>query len=243
MDRETLSTVPLKELLHLADKHGVEMGDDSEREALEELVFEAIEEHRQEHRQTNNNQVRIEETKYETRPDEPPAELVEVDAIELPETYNETRVVLILRDPEWAFAYWDLKQDERDEFEKNDDFEGLVLRIYSAGTIDDLDSRTSERFDIPVTLLDNRWYINLPEQQIHIRIALVVIVGGTERILALSNPVWSPKGALADDTNGAACTTDEILAQTGIQNLDVPASGKEVPQRILELVDDGLSFT
>ena len=163
--------------------------------------------------------------------------------IELPESYNETRVVLILRDPEWAFAYWDLKFDERSEFEKDEEFEGLVLRIYSAATEEELDSRMNARFDIPVTLLDNRWYINLPEQQVYFRIALIAIVGGTERTLALSNPIWSPRGALAEASNGAARSTEEILAQTGIQNLDVPASGKEVPQRILELVDDELSFS
>ena len=34
----------------------------------------------------------------------------EMPAWELPERYNETKIVLLLRDPNWAFAYWDIRK-------------------------------------------------------------------------------------------------------------------------------------
>jgi hypothetical protein len=36
---------------------------------------------------------------------------------------------------------------------------------------------------------------------------------------------------------------NQIIAQTGIQHLDVVTSGKQIPQRILSLIDDDSLFT
>ena len=243
MDRETLADASFGALLRVADRYGVDVPDNVTRDELEDLIHEAAEETREEHRNTNNHFVRVGETKYDNRAD---GELHADDSedIELPESYNETRIVLLLRDPAWAFAYWDLQTVDRDAFRRSSEFEGLLLRVYSLVSPDQGIANCRTSFDIPVTLHDNRWYIHLPEQESNYRLSLVAVEGGTERLLALSNVVAVPRGALSDleANTDEGFAGDEILAQTGIQDMDLPFNGKRIPQRILDLIDEDLVF-
>ena len=243
MDRETLTEASFQALLRVADRYGVDVPDDVTRFDLEDLVYEAAEETREEHRRTNNHSVRVEETKYDNRADgEFPAQ--DDEDIELPESYNETRVVLLLRDPAWAFAYWDLRTANKEAFRRSEKFEGLLLRVYSLESPDQSTATCRTSFDIPVTLNDNRWYINLPVQETIYRISLVAVESGAERLLALSNVVAVPRGTLPgpDATTPDGFADDEILGQTGIQDMDLPINGKRIPQRILDLIDEDLVF-
>ena len=203
----------------------------------------AAEETREEHRRTNNHSVRIEEAKYDNRAN---GELHGDDGedIELPESYNETRIVLLLRDPAWAFAYWDLQTAESEAFRRSEEFVALLLRVYSLESPEQRIANCRTSFDIPITLHDNRWYIHLPDQESNYRLALVAVENDTERVLALSNVVAVPRGTLSDVDAGAddGSAGDEILAQTGIEGMDLPANGKRIPQRILDLIDEDLVF-
>jgi hypothetical protein len=244
MDRETLSDASFEALLRVADRYGVDVPEDASRDELEDLVIEAAEEFREEHRRANNHHVRIEESKYDIQLDGALQRVSSQEDMDLPDSYNETRVVLMLRDPSWAFAYWDIQESERSEFRRSDEFEGLLLRVYSLEEPGQSIETCRTSFDIPISVVDNRWYINLPEQQSHYRLSLVAAIHGGERILALSNVISVPRGSLSDrhasGLNGHA--GEEILAQTGIQDLDLPANGKRIPQRILDLIDEDLVF-
>jgi hypothetical protein len=211
---------------------------------LEALVYEAAEETREEHRRANNHSVRVEETKYDNRVSGEVRAEDDPD-IELPDSYNETRIVLLLRDPAWAFAYWDIRTSQRDAFRQSETFEGLLLRVYSLEDPGQPVSRSRASFDIPVTLQDSRWYINLPEQNSYYRLALVAVDSGRERTLTQSNVVSVPRGSLPDPEGDPkqAVAGDEILAQTGIQDMDLPQNGRRIPQRILDLIDEDLVFS
>lgn len=242
MHRQSLSDASYEALLRLADTYGAEVPDSVTRDELEELVFEAIEDWKIEHRQHNAHSVRVEETKYDIQIDMQVARETEVE-IELPESYNETRVVLMLRDPSWAFAYWDLKKADLVRFTRSEEFDGLMLRVFSLDHADETVSKARSRFEIPVTLMDNRWYFNLPDQQTFYRLALVATLSGTEETLAVSNVITVPRGMIAEEQEmDGGRQMDEILAQTGIQQIDVVTSGKRIPQRILDLIDDELLF-
>jgi hypothetical protein len=244
MHRHSLSDASYEALLRLADTYGAEVPEDVTRDDLEESVAEAIEEWKAEHRQLNSDSVRVEETKYEIQVESEIAQGTEEET-ELPETYNETRVVLMLRDPSWAFAYWDLKGSDRARFSRSEDFEALFLRVYSMEDPELAVAKARARFEIPVTLLDNRWYFNLPDQETYYRIVLVAVIDGKEEQLAVSNAVSVPRGMVAEDNADQSADTPmyEILAQTGIQHLDVVTSGKRIPQRILNLIDDETLFS
>lgn len=243
MDRGTLADASFEALLRVADRFGIDVPDDVSRDELADLVFEAAEEAREERRQTDNHSVRVEEAKYDNRPDGD-FNLDESEDIELPDSYNETRIVLLLRDPAWAFSYWDIQNSERDAFQRSPDFEGLMLRVYSLEHPDQDVASCRASFDIPVTINDSRWYINLPSQESIYRIALVAVESAEERVLALSNAIAVPAASINEEQSGGRdqATGDEILAQTGIQDLDLPTNGKRIPQRILDLIDEDLVF-
>lgn len=242
VNRWTLSDASFEALLRLADNYGAEVPENVTRDELEEIVDDAAEEWRLEHRRANNHPVRVEETKYDIQAAGDLEHRAE-EEVELPESYNETTVVLMLRDPSWAFAYWDLRESDRTEFQRSDTFEGLVLRVYSMDESGTELAAARQRFDIPVTLLDSRWYINLPDQDTLYCLALVALNDGEERDLAVSNEIAVPRGTMAETGSAAdERTGDEIIAQTGIQDLDLAATPRRIPQRILDLVDEDLLF-
>lgn len=244
MDRETLSDASFEALLRVADRYGVDVPEDVSRDELEDLVIEAAQESWEEHRRANNHHVRIEESKYDIQLDGELQGAPYGEDIDLPDSYNETRVVLMLRDPSWAFAYWDIQESERSDFRRSPEFEGLLLRVYSLEAPDQSIEQCRASFDIPISIVDNRWYINLPEQLSYYRLSLVGVMQGGERVLALSNVIAVPRGTLSDRHSSGPGTKsgEEILAQTGIQDLDLPANGKRIPQRILDLIDEDLVF-
>lgn len=225
----------------MADNYGADVPDNVTRDELEEIIAEAAEEWQAEHRRTDSHSIRMEETKYDIQL-VGEADSRAAEEVELPESYNETRIVLMLRDPSWAFAYWDLRASDRQEFQRSEDFEGLVLRVYSMERDVPIED-AQQRFDIPVTLLDSRWYINLPDQETLYRIALVAVIGHEERQLAVSNVIVVPRATIAeaapDEKQGLG---DALIAQTGIHDLDLPPVSRRIPQRILDLIDEDLLF-
>jgi uncharacterized protein len=243
MQRHSLKDASFEALLRLADTYGSDVPENVTRDELEELVAEAIDEWKLEHREQNAHSVRVEETKYDIQLEMAVARETE-EEIELPDSYNETRVVLMLRDPSWAFAYWDLKKADRVRFDRSEEFDGLMLRVFSLDTAQAPVRSSRSQFEIPVTLMDSRWYFNLPDQQTFYRLALVASESGKEETLALSNVIIVPRGMVADEFAGEeeGRQTEEILAHTGIQQLDVVTSGRRIPQRILDLIDDELLF-
>ena len=242
--RRFLADASFEALLRLSDTYGVEVPEDVTRDELEEIVQEAADEWMDDHKESTSNSDRVEESKFDVQAPaagSPAAGSPAEEEVELPESYNETRIVLMLRDPSWAFAYWDIRENDQIAFQRSNVYEGLTIRVFLLPRPDAGSEDARSTFDIPVTLIDNRWYINLPEQETFYRLALYVDESGMQRELALSNVISVPRGAVADTGNGHA-SSDQILAQTGIQDLDVPATGKRIPQRILDLIDEDLVY-
>ncbi|MCH3908557.1 MAG: DUF4912 domain-containing protein [Sphaerochaeta sp.] len=77
---------------------------------------------------------------------------------ELPKAYNETSVHLLLRDPQWAYAYWSLSAATRTEITSEMENPELLLRV----SMHDPQSGEKASFDISIGLADDQWNINLP---------------------------------------------------------------------------------
>ena len=86
-------------------------------------------------------------------------------AEELPSVYGEDKLVLQVRDPYWAHAYWELRPETQnnlkmqlgeEKFNKSD----RVLRIYDVTDIDFDGTNAWRTFDLFVGGADS-WYINL----------------------------------------------------------------------------------
>lgn len=237
MIRDRLEALSLESLRRIAVQYDIDFTEDTPRETLADLIFDAIEENRLEKEASDTNPVRVEEKKYVLLEG---AELEGVhnfpDDAQLPEYYNETRIVLLVRDPAWAFAYWEIAPGTFDELGEEDDAAlDLVLRVSGS---EDPSLKRADQFDIPVQGSDRNWYINLPKPETYYRIDLIARDGDTETLLASSNTILVPPGALPNGRDDRVSAADHVLAYSGLDKLDVAAFGATIPQRILGLMDE-----
>ena len=52
-----------------------------------------------------------------------------VESVPLPKQYNITFIEVIIRDPFWAFVFWEIKTQDKEQLEKAQDFEGYYLKV------------------------------------------------------------------------------------------------------------------
>ena len=244
MIRSRLAELPTEALLQFAQEFELEITPDISQAQLIELIAEEIEENELEKEWLDNHPIKIEQMKYDllgaaafSRTPTDEGEIV------LPEEYNETRIVVMLRDPAWAFAYWDVHDDTLQELLDDDEFEELLLRVVElkvyAGNNGNAAPEQITSFDIPVQPSDGSWYINLPQQGTYYRIDLVARTGGRESLLAESNIVAVPPGSPAvNGDDELAQRADQVLALSGLQKLDVATYGERSSQRIIALNGD-----
>ncbi|NJN58544.1 MAG: DUF4912 domain-containing protein, partial [Leptolyngbyaceae cyanobacterium SL_5_9] len=60
---------------------------------------------------------------------------VDEDLDDLPEGYGESRIVLMPRDPQWAYAYWDIPAEHKEELRQQGG-SYLALRLYDVTDVD-----------------------------------------------------------------------------------------------------------
>jgi hypothetical protein len=80
---------------------------------------------------------------------------------DLPNGYGESRVVLMPRDPEWAYTYWDIPNDRKEELRRQGG-QQLALRIYD---VTDVNLETQSPHSIqeyPCDELAREWYVPIP---------------------------------------------------------------------------------
>lgn len=83
----------------------------------------------------------------------------------LPESYGDTKIVVLPRDPFWIYAYWEVsekttsslsKKLSKDIYEKS----RWILRVYDVTDINFNGKNAHRSFDIPISLTTGSWYIN-----------------------------------------------------------------------------------
>ena len=109
-------------------------------------------------------QTKVEATKYDVGQTDLSREtLASVDEglPELPAGYGETRIVLMPRDPQWAYAYWDVPNDRREALRRQGG-QRLALRLYDVTDVD-LDHQSPhslQQYDCEELARD--WYVAIP---------------------------------------------------------------------------------
>lgn len=120
----------------------------------------------------------------------------------LPKRYNLTFVEVMIRDPLWAFVFWEIKLQEREQFEKFPGFEGYYLKVSPLG----LPSGGAEAggiFTVQVEPGDFARYVGLspivgqekPQQksQVQYRVELCAGLNEAQTVLAVSNSFRLPE--------------------------------------------------
>jgi uncharacterized protein len=106
----------------------------------------------------------VEAAKFELgQEDRTGGSLADVDEAlgDLPGGYGESRIVLLPRDPQWAYTYWDIPNDHKEELRRQGG-QQLALRIYDVTDIS-LDYQSPHSIqEYPVDELAREWYIPIP---------------------------------------------------------------------------------
>jgi hypothetical protein len=148
--RSYLESLTTRELIRMADREGIDIPPDLERVfIIQEL---------------------LENDGLESPPE--PKEQGRLSPVPLPKQYNITYLEVLLRDPLWVFAFWEIKKYDKEFFENSGDFEGYCLRVSSAGlalfpgdkTSGEKASRLETVFTVSVGVDDTAWYLGFPPQ-------------------------------------------------------------------------------
>jgi len=115
------------------------------------------------------------------------------DIYEIPQSYNEDRLTLLVQDPYWIHAYWDLSERSRHKLQS----EGVspVIRLFYG------DQQT---MDIEVHLNARNWYINVPLPNVTYRGELGYIQHGMFFSLTGSNSITVPRDKPAEKPSTAS---------------------------------------
>lgn len=192
MIRRRLEELSLEALFTLAAQNGLVLGPDSDRASVLEELAEVIAENREERERGNSATVRVQQKKYAlVHDDETPLTPEQLDQFQLPEQYETNRIVLMLRDPRWAFTYWNISRQKKRVYTASSSFEGLSLRVLEVAD-GNREILIRDSFEIPVRLEDSSWYIHIPRQETCYRIQLVAQDRYRRELLAISNSIVVP---------------------------------------------------
>ncbi|MBN1517533.1 DUF4912 domain-containing protein [Candidatus Sumerlaeota bacterium] len=83
---------------------------------------------------------------------------------ELPQAYGDTKLVLLVRDPEWIYAYWEISPQIRHALglDYSDKPRRFVMRFYDiTGVTDFIGFNANAHYDIEIDVDANAWYVHI----------------------------------------------------------------------------------
>ena len=137
------------------------------------------------------------------------------EAFSIPTGYGEDRIVLMVKDPWWLFAYWEIQpateRAARTQLPPQD-IPGLesVLRVYDVTGMNDPAQPANSWMDISLSGLATNWYLNTnaPGGSFLVEIGLRT-AGGRFILLARSNRVTAPRFGPSDLIDEQWAVSDE----------------------------------
>jgi len=124
-------------------------------------------------------------------PRELPKRLFEEERFLFPESYGQNRIRLLVRDPEWIFAYWDVKPESLEQLAKSLGERALALSRLTLRVVDPVSGGSS---DILLPPGARWWYVRTDAARRTYRAELgITLPSGQFRKLAESNTVVTPR--------------------------------------------------
>ena len=193
-----LESLANADIFKLADNYGIDVSQNPDRVSLIEELLEVSS---------------LDGDESTGTPEEEMTDLVFVESAPLPRYYNVTFIEIMIRDPFWAFAFWEIKASEKEQLEKAQDFNGYYLRVnllngvklngfpkIEAAVVSDRQG-LEEMLTVQVSPVDIAWYLGFaptaegtgenPCQNRYI-VELCASIGETETVLAVSAPILMP---------------------------------------------------
>jgi hypothetical protein len=185
---------------------------------------------------TPSAETEVESSKYDTGV--PTKDLSAKVPRDLPAGYGKDRIVVMVRDPYWLHAYWELTRHaiQRAEAALGQEWHTAkpILRLLDVGGHDTTSTTESIVRDIGIHGGCNNWYIDVANPPRSFRVDIGYLArSGKFYVLARSNVVSTPRAGISDiiDENWSdidAKKADRIYAMSG--GFDPTASSLELKQ-------------
>lgn len=204
INRTYLETLSFSDLLKIADDYGIDVPENLNRSFLIGEILDIAEELA---KSPDENEMVITDV----------AEQMNSDDISV-RSYNSTEVQIMLRNPAWAFVYWNISISDMQSLTKAD-ISQMMLRINSFSEKDQI--KPDEFFDIQISKEDNGQYVLLPAGRRYLRVDLLFNLDGIIDILASSKVLEMPKGAafLSDIRPGRKGEVSELMRLSGFDSM------------------------
>lgn len=147
------------------------------------------------------------------------AETKEVTSVpkvpELPDAYGDNRIVLMVRDADWLFAYWELQKDVADRARHTLSFQAedikTILRVYDVTDIIFNGCNAHKYFDVEVTGGARSWHIHSGETNRSFCADIGLLApDGTFRVLSRSNTAKMPRIGVSEVVDEEWLGIDEL---------------------------------
>ena len=201
LSRTYLETLPSADLISLADEYGIDIPENLNRRFIIGELLEVEEDF--DHRDQDN----FSDSVHGVAP-----------VTQLPNTYNETQIYVVLRNPVWICVFWDLKQDDIASIQRSSQFVSLNLRI---SFFEEKNSdKVLDRFSVPVSLSDRERYILIQPGYKVLRVDLVSeLKNGKHELLASSEYILLPHVSEKMVQPLSTEKISPILEQSGLPDL------------------------
>jgi hypothetical protein len=217
--RPYLDSLTTQELARIADNCGIDIPPSLERIfIIEELLDYA--------------RLEDEDAEEEGTLEESPDYL---ETAPIPRRYNITFIDVMIRDPLWVFVFWEVKEHDRDIFEKDSGFSGYYLRVIPAGDGPPVPKDLS--FMVRVDPDDTARYLGFSEYPAQpgrgFRVELFAAFEGRNEVLAVSRVFRFPglPGKAVQDRDSAGSLPLSLASLSGLNDFPILRDTDRRPQR------------
>jgi hypothetical protein len=203
LSRPWLESLSTGELIKMADSFGIDIPPGLERIFIIEELLENSEDDKQEAT-----------VELEVNPSYS-------EAVALPKHYNISFIEIVIRDPLWVFAFWEIKGHDREAHENANDFNGYCLRVIPLNEGENIPRSRENSFTVAIGADDSARYLGFTEQPQQACgryiVLLCAVRGETEVQLAASAPFDLPRLIKHETISGM--DQDILVHLSGIQDI------------------------
>jgi len=146
---------------------------------------------------------------------EPPVAAEREEERELPSGYGDNMIYIMVRDPYWIYAYWEIQNDHQEQALKS--LQGDWSTVKSVLRVYDITDKKPKWFDIELCNMADHWFLNVqPNRSYYVEIGLLH-ADGRYAVLARSNTITTPRAGMSDviDERWMGIDFDKIYALSG----------------------------
>jgi hypothetical protein len=194
------------------------------------------------------SQERVEAAKYEMGTTEDGMSLASVDEglADLPDGYGQSRIVVMPRDPQWAFVYWDVPNEHKEELRRQGG-QQIALRLCDATDIDLSAQAPHNVQEYACDELAREWYLPIPvSDRDYVTEIGYRCADGRWLLLARSSPVRIPPTFPSDWLEDVFVTVDwnsNLQGKTVAKlvppsrRLSTPATGYSIHEQVFQMAE------